>query len=144
MIRPPPRATRTDTLFPYTTLYRSLFDQFLGPGLKTEAVRPNDRADGQGARCDQHLRAVQLRLHIRRCRLGSAGAGEHAARHERCSDRYDQRSRQQCNLLSIHDEIRLLTTGRCVSGVQYYAKWLKYQITTTTSTANTHTTRTDK
>src|SRR3546814_7921988 len=24
MIRPPPRSTRTDTLFPYTTLFRSL------------------------------------------------------------------------------------------------------------------------
>src|SRR3546814_18132448 len=26
MIRPPPRSTRTDTLFPYTTLFRSLRD----------------------------------------------------------------------------------------------------------------------
>src|SRR3546814_8790920 len=36
MIRRPPRTTRTDTLFPYTTLFRSrrLFD-FLGPFLIT-------------------------------------------------------------------------------------------------------------
>src|SRR3546814_18951507 len=27
MIRRPPRSTRTDTLFPYTTLFRSLFQQ---------------------------------------------------------------------------------------------------------------------
>src|SRR3546814_10050087 len=27
MIRRPPRSTRTDTLFPYTTLFRSLLDQ---------------------------------------------------------------------------------------------------------------------
>src|SRR3546814_8426333 len=27
MIRRPPRSTRTDTLFPYTTLFRSLFNQ---------------------------------------------------------------------------------------------------------------------
>src|SRR3546814_16868211 len=26
MIRPPPRSTRTDTLFPYTTLFRSVFE----------------------------------------------------------------------------------------------------------------------
>src|SRR3546814_8477967 len=26
MIRPPPRSTRTDTLFPYTTLFRSVVD----------------------------------------------------------------------------------------------------------------------
>src|SRR3546814_5029501 len=30
MIRPPPRATRTDTLFPYTTLFRS-FEQVGSP-----------------------------------------------------------------------------------------------------------------
>src|SRR3546814_19941810 len=30
MIRRPPRATRTDTLFPYTTLFRSLADLGLG------------------------------------------------------------------------------------------------------------------
>src|SRR3546814_4545820 len=30
MIRRPPRATRTDTLFPYTTLFRSRFDDVAG------------------------------------------------------------------------------------------------------------------
>src|SRR3546814_6108063 len=35
MIRRPPRSTRTDTLFPYTTLFRS--DQF-APGLRQELV----------------------------------------------------------------------------------------------------------
>src|SRR3546814_2928415 len=34
MIRRPPRSTRTDTLFPYTTLFRSdIHDIFLGTGL---------------------------------------------------------------------------------------------------------------
>src|SRR3546814_5127696 len=32
MIRRPPRSTRTDTLFPYTTLFRS-FDPFVGFGI---------------------------------------------------------------------------------------------------------------
>src|SRR3546814_7343784 len=31
MIRRPPRSTRTDTLFPYTTLFRSAFDHVLRP-----------------------------------------------------------------------------------------------------------------
>src|SRR3546814_19077198 len=35
MIRRPPRSTRTDTLFPYTTLFRSL---------NLTCVRPNSRA----------------------------------------------------------------------------------------------------
>src|SRR3546814_17665923 len=30
MIRRPPRSTRTDTLFPYTTLFRSGFDPYRG------------------------------------------------------------------------------------------------------------------
>src|SRR3546814_8601249 len=32
MIRRPPRSTRTDTLFPYTTLFRSLNDALIGSG----------------------------------------------------------------------------------------------------------------
>src|SRR3546814_13042275 len=32
MIRRPPRSTRTDTLFPYTTLFRSAFDSAAGRG----------------------------------------------------------------------------------------------------------------
>src|SRR3546814_14080644 len=32
MIRRPPRSTRTDTLFPYTTLFRSHAEQFRGAG----------------------------------------------------------------------------------------------------------------
>src|SRR3546814_1014941 len=34
MIRRPPISTRTDTLFPYTTLFRSLFSCELDPGFK--------------------------------------------------------------------------------------------------------------
>src|SRR3546814_14278278 len=33
MIRRPPRSTRTDTLFPYTTLFRSLASQLTGSAL---------------------------------------------------------------------------------------------------------------
>src|SRR3546814_2843587 len=37
MIRRPPRSTRTDTLFPYTTLFRSA-------GTRRRGVRPGERA----------------------------------------------------------------------------------------------------
>src|SRR3546814_17693376 len=40
MIRRPPRSTRTDTLFPYTTLFRS--------GLDTEAVERRRQPVGEG------------------------------------------------------------------------------------------------
>src|SRR3546814_8170456 len=64
MIRRPPRSTRTDTLFPYTTLFRStLFvEQFgrdhrddvgaMARGL--ELVRDLHRERYFGARCDEH------------------------------------------------------------------------------------------
>src|SRR3546814_10730468 len=42
MIRRPPRSTRTDTLFPYTTLFRSVpvlfVNEELAPGLKRGGV----------------------------------------------------------------------------------------------------------
>src|SRR3546814_5994617 len=48
MIRRPPRSTRTDTLFPYTTLFRSPWHQRIG----TDALQPFWRrsADSEGRR----------------------------------------------------------------------------------------------
>src|SRR3546814_12359585 len=42
MIRRPPRSTRTDTLFPYTTLFRSL------TAVRRTLRSRRDRADGRG------------------------------------------------------------------------------------------------
>src|SRR3546814_18703573 len=61
MIRHPPRSTRTDTLFPYTTLFRSR--------LPAQELRP-----GRAARCDPQrdgLRTVAARI---AARGGDAGA----------------------------------------------------------------------
>src|SRR3546814_3127924 len=40
MLRRPPRSTRTDTLFPYTTLFRS---RFRGAGAACSAISQGDR-----------------------------------------------------------------------------------------------------
>src|SRR3546814_14005590 len=40
MIRRPPRSTRTDTLFPYTTLFRSQHARIVAGEGPTSAVRP--------------------------------------------------------------------------------------------------------
>src|SRR3546814_8330149 len=55
MIRPPPRSTRTDTLFPYTTLFRSSPDDPLEvklttsgtplPGMEMRIVDPATRSE---------------------------------------------------------------------------------------------------
>src|SRR3546814_16681612 len=39
MIRPPPRSTRTDTLFPYTTLFRSLHQPHNLTGIRALSAR---------------------------------------------------------------------------------------------------------
>src|SRR3546814_15155708 len=55
MIRRPPRSTRTDTLFPYTTLFRS---QLFPPARGTDRPpAPARGAGGVGAACDAALSA---------------------------------------------------------------------------------------
>src|SRR3546814_6251571 len=63
MIRRPPRSTRTDTLFPYTTLFRSDFIEaldFLAPGI---ALMELHLADMAGAalqqRSEEHTSELQ-------------------------------------------------------------------------------------
>src|SRR3546814_11640316 len=63
MVRRPPRSTRTDTLFPYTTLFRSLayrsnHFQACRFGLQGSYVTP----DGQRLRLIDHLRGLFQRL----------------------------------------------------------------------------------
>src|SRR6056297_3827673 len=53
MIRRPPRSTRTDTLFPYTTLSRS---RPARSGLRRSPDRP---ADGRGSRSEEHTSELQ-------------------------------------------------------------------------------------
>src|SRR3546814_9138520 len=76
MIRRPPRSTRTDTLFPYTTLFRS---------------QPQDAGGGEGLGMRRHAEAVARRQRFAGGKVGDAegplqnhpaasGDGDHAAR----------------------------------------------------------------
>src|SRR3546814_7258140 len=47
MIRRPPRSTRTDTIFPYTTLFRSLQPGHAGGLHHVDVLRPDAVAQGQ-------------------------------------------------------------------------------------------------
>src|SRR3546814_1916968 len=64
MIRRPPRSTRTDTLFPYTTLFRS--DPQPGHPARGRPARPRGGSvpDSSGRRC----RGYRARLHLHECR----------------------------------------------------------------------------
>src|SRR3546814_5747452 len=59
MIRRPPRSTRTDTLFPYTTLFRSLADSRCCSG-----HRPLFRLRGGGRRSEEHTSELQSLMRI--------------------------------------------------------------------------------
>src|SRR3546814_1056527 len=69
MIRRPPRSTRTDTLFPYTTLFRSAVDLQLGLGQQA-AVAAGRLADPQlvhhllEARSVEHTSELQSLMRI--------------------------------------------------------------------------------
>src|SRR3546814_14774973 len=59
MIRRPPRSTRTDTLFPYTTLFRSFQARGHDPQLRRHAPR-TFRARRLGPRAPGSARAVRM------------------------------------------------------------------------------------
>src|SRR3546814_7099090 len=61
MIRRPPRSTRTDTLFPYTTLFRS-----------PRIVLHRARAEREEAQVDSVILAAEARIVAHRLRLGQA------------------------------------------------------------------------
>src|SRR3546814_12374263 len=77
MIRRPPRSTRTDTLFPYTTLFRSVLDRHLAP-CRTALPDPRDRLCllvGPRRRAAAALVFGAFAAGLRLCRCGAAGRG---------------------------------------------------------------------
>src|SRR3546814_1366451 len=69
MIRRPPRSTRTDTLFPYTTLFRSAVDfAFLASGrvagARSQPRHVGDRAADDAHRSEEHTSELQSLMRI--------------------------------------------------------------------------------
>src|SRR3546814_10020645 len=76
MIRPPPRSTRTDTLFPYTTLFRS------GRGYRACRDRPFrfGGADARGRRAGARRRLHARQPFRRRARRSARAAVRYRGR----------------------------------------------------------------
>src|SRR3546814_3704469 len=83
MIRRPPRSTRTDTLFPYTTLFRSVGENGPRPVSLQQAARQRmqrraggveqrrfDRAPGK-----DHFQGGRVGSHLAKMRDGNVGRG---------------------------------------------------------------------
>src|SRR3546814_1057734 len=69
MIRRPPRSTRTDTLFPYTTLFRSVDEAGRGPLAGPVAVAavvldPLRPINGLNDRSEEHTSELQSLMRI--------------------------------------------------------------------------------
>src|SRR3546814_5904489 len=90
MIRRPPRSTRTDTLFPYTTLFRSPRQRGKSRVVESHRLR---RAEAGPGRVEDRLRAARGPYEQHR------GAEDAAARHDAPAmaavDRMSDRGREQ-------------------------------------------------
>src|SRR3546814_15762973 len=99
MVRRPPRSTRTDTLFPYTTLFRSDLDghgfiiwggpQTLKAAIEGRATRPRHNFYGENVHAPvcrrRHCRGVHLRRQRGPCRCADpARVVGDAIRRPRC------------------------------------------------------------
>src|SRR3546814_8493194 len=80
MIRRPPRSTRTDTLFPYTTLFRSYADPCAGAGAGTARRRDAAARGGPGIH-----RARRYRPGAAAGAKARSGAARAADRTRRCN-----------------------------------------------------------
>src|SRR3546814_9182382 len=67
MIRRPPRSTRTDTLFPYTTLFRSIDRAKIAvhyTGIDKARFHPGNRAAARLPRSEEHTSELQSLMRI--------------------------------------------------------------------------------
>src|SRR3546814_8770106 len=122
MIRRPPRSTRTDTRFPYTTLFRS---EPSAPGagrtvggeliqLRGELAQPRDAVLGGGMGGEQAVGAMAVQRiddeHVGRCRIALGGAVLDATR--RAVDLLQRRGKPQ----GLSADLRAGAVGGILAG----------------------------
>src|SRR3546814_4424944 len=105
MIRRPPRSTRTDTLFPYTTLFRSR--------------RPLDIADGDAVRACRYAPGADLDDQEIRRAVGqhhrlSALAGDRAHRRRRVCLRHQHPARSEEHTSELQSLMRISYAVFCL------------------------------
>src|SRR3546814_5812788 len=90
MIRRPPISTRTDTLFPYTTLFRSDVHALHGLGQLDHGERLAPGEEEQGEEAQQHERGAEQRVEEELDRgvlaLGSAPDADHEVHRQRSEE----------------------------------------------------------
>src|SRR3546814_7768590 len=100
MIRRPPRSTRTDTLFPYTTLFRSWFRTASGKGCSG-----GNPAQFRGARSEEHTSELQSLMRISYA-VFCLKKKSRLATDQRASTQHNQQTNTSC-LKSAHQHTLL-------------------------------------
>src|SRR3546814_3632617 len=87
MVPRTPRSTRTDTLFPYTTLFRSAGSEGAREGLADQQDRGDEQAGGQQgvAPCLQQHRGAHDLSFLNNASISSISASLSASRSARCA-----------------------------------------------------------
>src|SRR3546814_9389180 len=107
MIRRPPRSTRTDTLFPYTTLFRSAHAARIARARRIE--RDRTRSAGQRA-----ARRVRQR-HADRARRGGDGGRALRRAHDRTRIRSEEHTSELQSLMRISYAVFCLKKKRKIT-----------------------------
>src|SRR3546814_4981843 len=112
MTRRPPRSTRTDTLFPYTTLFRS------GGGVVHRVVelRRRDRARLAGERG----------AHVVHDRQVAMGRGEHRRQRRRIAPRSEEHTSELQSLMRISYAVFCLKKKICNSNCDSFSPAFTY------------------
>src|SRR3546814_1605899 len=115
LIRRPPKSTRTDILFPYTTLFRSLGStpaRLRAHEILPAALRDRRIAGPASCRCDQRLQRSQLRQLFQQSQQRQLPATQRLRR-RRQPAAHDQADRR---LQLLKEALPLLTCGAFPSG----------------------------
>src|SRR3546814_10341867 len=104
MIRRPPRSTRTDTLFPYTTLFRSHVDPYINRPAPPDLYHVAEPLDRGGLADQDQVGADGARVHMLHQRAGAEGRRSFLVAGDDQADRagVDRRDRKSTRLNSSH------------------------------------------
>src|SRR3546814_1510464 len=123
MIRRPPRSTRTDTLFPYTTLFRSG-----SPGRKESSTPRNSRAAGH------HVAVCRSQRPVRPARLISATS---SPPRERTTHRSEEHTSELQSLMRISYAVFCLNKKKQTNNTTYKKQYHENQTSTKARTTTT-------
>src|SRR3546814_9820536 len=112
MRRRPPRSTRTDTLFPYTTLFRSLV-----PGIRGHGGRGADRGAAGGGRLSGAGDAVHSGV---RYQLPLAGSAAAAQSRGDCHSRSEEHTSELQSLMRISYAVFCLKKKKIITNTNTF------------------------